>query len=414
MTDNLDIFQQYPRFSTDVVRIALADTPVVMITGPRQCGKTTLVQAFADTHPYITLDDPTMFAAARKDPGGFIRGLDRAIIDEVQRVPALLRAIKKSVDLDRRPGRFLLTSSANVLTLPMVSESLAGRMQVVSLFPLSQAEVHGVRPSFLEKAVAGKMVKPGPTIVGTDLVDTVLAGGYPAVFRRATAARRRAWAKNYVDAMMLRDVRDISTLEKLGQMPRLVQALAIHAGQLTNFTQLGGLIGMDDKTTRKYIATLEQLFLVTLLDPWFRNPLNRLVKTPKLHYFDSGLLAAVLGTNAERVAEDRSCFGPLLETFVFAEISKQKTWLDEDCELYHYRDKEKDEVDIVVETDNQAVVGIEVKASATVTQQDFRGLRKLAAGSGKDFRLGVVFYDAEDVVPFGNNMYAAPVSCLWA
>ena len=316
--------------------------------------------------------------------------------------------------MDRRPGRFLLTGSANVLTLPMVSESLAGRMQVVDLLPLAQAEIWGTKPSFLENALAGKLVKPGRPVVGTALVDAVLAGGYPEVFQRDSATRRRAWARNYMNAMMLRDVRDISTLEKLGQMPRLVQALALHAGQLTNFTQLGGLINMDDKTTRKYVATLEQLFLVTLLEPWFRNPLNRLVKTPKLHYLDSGLLAAMLGTNAERIARDRSCFGPLLETFVFAEISKQKTWLDEGCDLFHYRDKDKDEVDIVVESNDRAVVGVEVKASATVTQQDFRGLRKLAAGCGKDFRLGVVFYDAEDVVPFGQNLYAAPVCCLWA
>jgi predicted AAA+ superfamily ATPase len=414
MLDNAGFFRKFRRFAADVVGTALSDTPVVMVTGPRQCGKTTLVQGFAGTHRYVTLDDDTTFLAAQKDAGGFVRGLDRAIVDEVQRVPALLRAIKKSVDIDRRPGRFLLTGSANVLTLPMVSESLAGRMQVVDLLPLAQAEIRGTRSSFLEKAFQSKLVKPGPPVVGTDLVDTVLSGGYPEVLRRTTPVRRRAWAKNYMNAMMLRDVRDISTVDKLGQMPRLVQALALHAGQLTNFTHLGGLINMDDKTTRKYIATLEQLFLVVLLEPWFRNPLNRLVKTPKLHYVDSGLLAAVLGTNAERIARDRSCFGPLLETFVFGEIAKQRTWLDEGCELFHYRDKDKNEVDIVVESDSRAVVGIEVKASATVTPQDFRGLRKLAAGCGKDFKLGVVFYDAEDVVPFGNNMYAAPVSCLWA
>ena len=414
MSDNGGIFQQFPRFSADVVRIALSDTPVIMVTGPRQCGKTTLVQEFTDTHQYVTLDDGTMFTAARKDPGGFVRGLDFAIVDEVQRVPALLRAIKKSVDMDRRPGRFLLTGSANVLTLPRISESLAGRMQVVDLLPLAQAEIRGVRPSFLERALDGELVKPGAPMVGPDLVDAVLAGGYPDVLRRASATRRRTWADNYVHAMMQRDARDISAMEKLGQMPRLVQALAHHAGQLTNFTQLGGLIGMDDKTTRKYIAILEQLFLVVLLEPWFRNPLNRLVKTPKLHYLDSGLLAAVMGATAERIAKDRSCFGPLLETFVFAEIAKQRTWLHESCELFHYRDKDKDEVDIVVESSSRSVVGIEVKASATVTQQDFRGLRKLAAACGKDFKLGVVLYDSEDAVSFGQKLYAAPVSCLWS
>jgi hypothetical protein len=406
-------FKQYPRYSADVVRAALADTPVVMVTGPRQCGKTTLVREFADSHQYITLDDDTVFTAARMDPGGFVRRLDRAIVDEVQRVPALLRAIKKAVDTDRRPGRFLLTGSANVLTLPQVSESLAGRMQVVDLLPLAQAEIHGARPAFLEKALAGKLGKPGKAMVGAKLVEAVLTGGYPEMHRRESALRRRAWARSYVHAMMQRDVRDISTLEKLGQMPRLVQALAHHAGQLTNFSQLGGQIGLDDKTVRKYISVLEQLFLVVLLEPWFRNPLKRLVKTPKLHFLDSGLLAAVLGETAEGIAKDRSGFGAILETFVFTEIAKQKTWLSESCELYHYRDKDQDEVDIIVESERRSVVGIEVKASATVTANDFRGLRKLAAACGKDFKLGVVLYDAEEAVPFGQRMFAAPVSCLW-
>jgi len=196
--------------------------------------------------------------------------------------------------------------------------------------------------------------------------------------------------------------------------PKGAAVLAHHSGQLTNFTQIGGQIGLDDKTTRKYVAVLEQLFLVRRLEPWFRNRLKRLVKTPKLHFLDSGLLAAILGATEERIGKDRSVFGPLLGTFAFAEVMKQVDWLAETCRLYHYRDKDQDEVDIIVEGEGGDVVGIEVKAAATVTAGDFKGLRKLSAACGKDFKLGVVLYDAEQTVPFGERMFAVPISCLWA
>lgn len=384
-----------------------------MVTGPRQCGKTTLVRGFT-SHRYITLDDDTVLEAARGDPSGFVRGLDHAIVDEVQRAPDILRAIKKTIDVDRRPGRFLLTGSANVLTLPQVSESLAGRMQVVNLLPLSRAEIREKRPTFLQKAMAGRVAKTTETLIGDDLVNAVFTGGYPEMIRRRDRQRRRAWARGYVNAIVQRDVRDIAELERMDQMPRLLKVLAHHSGQLTNFTQIGGQIGLDDKTTRKYVAILEQLFLVRRVEPWFRNRLKRLVKTPKLHFLDSGLLAAILGTTEERLGKDRSVFGPLLETFVFAEVTKQVAWLAETCRLYHYRDKDQDEVDIIVEGEGGDVVGIEVKAAATVTVGDFKGLRKLSAACGEDFKLGVVLYDAEQTVPFGERMFAVPISCLWA
>jgi predicted AAA+ superfamily ATPase len=352
--------------------------------------------------------------AARGDPSGFVRGLDHAIVDEVQRAPDILRAIKKTIDVDRRPGRFLLTGSANVLTLPQVSESLAGRMQVVNLLPLSRAEIREKRPTFLQKAMAGRVAKTTETLIGDDLVNAVFTGGYPEMIRRRDQQRRRAWARGYVNAIVQRDVRDIAELERMDQMPRLLKVLAHHSGQLTNFTQIGGQIGLDDKTTRKYVAVLEQLFLVRRLEPWFRNRLKRLVKTPKLHFLDSGLLAAILGATDERIGKDRSVFGPLLETFAFAEVMKQVDWLAETCRLYHYRDKDQDEVDIIVEGEGGDVVGIEVKAAATVTAGDFKGLRKLSAACGADFKLGVVLYDAEQTVPFGERMFAVPISCLWA
>ena len=404
----------FPRFAAELVTTALKDTPVVMVTGPRQCGKTTLVRDLvASNREFITLDDDTVLASARSDPTGLVRGLTRTTIDEVQRAPDHLRAIKRSVDDDRRAGRFLLTGSANILTSPQVSESLAGRMEIVSLLPLSQAEIRRRKPTFLKSAFEGKLGKPAEMMIGDDLVQTVLIGGYPEMLRRRDPKRRQAWARDYVKAIVQRDVRDIAEVEKLEQMPRLLQILAHHSGQLTNFTQVGGQIGFDDKTTRKYVSILEQLFLVRRVEPWFRNQLKRLVKTPKLHFLDSGLLGTLLRATAEQVARDRSIFGTLLETFVFSEVLKQASWLGESCAVYHYRDKDQDEVDLVIEAGDGALIGIEVKASATVNAGDFKGLRKLADACGHDFRLGLVLYDGARAVPFGERLFAAPIPCLW-
>jgi predicted AAA+ superfamily ATPase len=404
----------YPRFAADCVTTALKDTPVVMVNGPRQCGKTTLVRQFAGKNrAYITLDDDTALEAIRHDPAGFVRGLDTVIIDEVQRAPELLRAIKKSVDADRRPGRFLLTGSANLLTLPRVAESLAGRMEIITLLPLAYSEVLGNRPTFLENALEGRLIKPIDLVLGNELVRTVLVGGYPEMLRRKDQKRRRAWARDYVKAIVERDIRDIADLDKLAQMPRLLQVLAHHSGQLTNFSQLGGQIGLDDKTARKYVAILEKLFLVLRVEPWFRNQLKRLVKTPKLHFIDSGLLAVTVGATEERILKDRTILGALLETFLFSEILKQASWLDEPCTLHFYRDKDQDEVDIIVESESGAIVGLKIKAAATVTAGDFRGLRKLSEVSRHNFKLGLVLYDSENTIPFGDRMFAAPISCLW-
>lgn len=404
----------FPRFAAGRIATALADTPVVMVTGPRQSGKTTLVRQFiAPRREYFTLDDETALEAARSDPTGFVRGAGQAIIDEVQRAPELLRAIKSAVDSDRRPGRFLLTGSANILTLPQVSESLAGRMEIVSLLPISRAEISGSKSTFLKSAFAGKKVRPGERMTGDRLVGAVLQGGYPEMLRRDDSLRRRAWARDYIKAIVQRDVRDIAEIEKFDQLPRLLGILARHSGQLVNFTQMGGQIGIDDKTTRKYVGIFEQLFLVHRVVPWFRNEIKRLIKTPKLHFIDSGLLAAELGLTAERAAKDRSTFGALLESFVFSEVMKQATWMEGGFRLNHYRDKDQDEIDIVVEDDLGEVVGIEVKASATVSASDFKGLRKLLNSCGEEFKLGLVLYDGDKVVAFGDRLFAAPISCLW-
>ncbi len=266
---------------------------------------------------------------------------------------------------------------------------------------------------FIDQAFAGKAPDAFEAATDGKLVQRVLRGGYPELLRRADPARRRNWARDYVAAIVQRDVRDISSIERLDVLPRLLRILAQHSGQLTNFAQLGGQIGLDEKTARKYLGVLEQLFLVRRLEPWHSNRLSRLVKTPKLHFLDSGLLAALLGVTPQRVAGDRTVLGVLLETFVYTEVLKLATVSERQIALYHYRDKDKNEVDIVIEDESGGVIGLEIKASATVRPADFAGLRKLAAAAGKNFRLGAVLHDGDAVIGFGDHLYAAPLSCLW-
>lgn len=403
-----------PRHAAHQVGIALADTPVVMVNGPRQCGKTTLVRGFESRgRRYISLDDETVLAAARSDPAGFLRPLDSAILDEVQRAPELLRAIKLSVDNDRRPGRFLLTGSADLLTLPTVSDSLAGRMEVITMLPLSQAEIARSDNRLLDHLFKGTLPQPARSSVGAQLVQRVLRGGYPEMLHRADPARRRTWARDYVAAIVRRDVRDIAAIEKLDVLPRLVRVLAHQSGQLTNFTRIGGQIGLDDKTARKYLGLLEQLYLLRRLEPWHGNRLSRLLKTPKLHFLDSGLLAALVGATPEQVHDHRGMLGGLLETFVFAEVLKATQAAGGSVALYHYRDRDQNEVDLVLEDERGCIVGLEVKSAATVRAADFTGLRRLSTAAGKRFRLGVVLHDGEAVTGFGDSLLAAPLSCLW-
>lgn len=405
----------YPRGVASRVRIAMGDTPVVLVNGPRQCGKTTLVRSmFGSERAYFTLDDETTLASAKTDPIGFIRQIDTAILDEVQRAPELLRAIKSTVDNDRRPGRFLLTGSANILALPTVSDSLAGRMEVVTLLPLAQAEIQRGKSNFLDRAFAGETSAPKHILIGNDLVRQALTGGYPDMVARSAPGRRSTWAREYIRAIVERDVREIADVERLDQMPQLLRALAHHSGQLLNFTQLAGQVGLDAKTAQRYIGLFENLFLVRRIEPWFRNPLKRLVKTPKLVFLDSGLLGALTGLTANRIVNDRSLFGALLETFVTNEALRLATWSDIHLNFYHYRDKDQNEVDIILENEVGEIVGLEVKAAATVTPQDFKGLRKVATATDKAFRAGFVLYDGDKILPFGEKMAALPLSCLWS
>lgn len=408
----------YPRHLRRRVDAALRDTPVVLLNGPRQAGKTTLARQFAGSRRrYLTLDDPGTLLSAQADPVGLVRSLDRAVIDEVQRAPGLLLAMKQAVDQDRRPGRFLLTGSANLMLVPGVADSLAGRMETFDLLPLAGCEIHGGKGRWLDAVFAGSPPRGRAAAEPRDsdavLKRAVLGGGYPEAVARRDARRRTAWARQYVDALVQRDVREIATVEKLDQLARLLRVLAAMSGQLCNFTEMGAQVGLDTKTTAKYTAIFERIFLIRRAAPWSGNRLARIVKTPKAHFLDSGLLASLTGLTDAGVARDRTRFGAALESYVFGELLKLASWSDDDYDVLTYRDKDQIEVDFVVENRAGDVVGVEVKAAASISRSDFAGLRRLANLAGVKFVAGVVLYDGAETLPFGDRLWAAPVSTLW-
>lgn len=423
------------RHLTARVSVTLQDTPAVLVNGPRQCGKTTLVKQFAqggtsqtssgpvlrgpsEGMTYLTLDDPVVLDAARIVPVGLLRQLDRAIIDKVQRAPQLLLALKLSIDQDRRPGRFLLTGSANLLALPSIADSLAGRMEVHALLPLSQTELQGRQSDFLRRAQEHDWPISHPAWVIPDvngqrgMVLNALAGGYPEMRSRATPARRGAWAKAYIQTLVERDVRDVAQIEHLSHIPRLLAVTAAHCGQLFNATQIGGQLSMDARTVEKYLGVLEKLFLVQRLPAWSRNELGRLIKTPKLHFLDAGLQATFTRLTPDMLTKQRERLGAVLETWLYAELRKSMALDDEPWHLAHYRDKDRVEVDFVMESPLREVIGIEVKAAATVSAADFKGLRRLKEHTGKDCIAGIVLYDGDKALPFGEGMWAVPLAAL--
>lgn len=402
----------FPRDIIKKIRTAMADTPVIMINGPRQSGKTTLMQHYSDTMPYYTLDDGNILNAALQDPIRFIERMDTAIIDEVQRAPELLRTIKFFVDRDRKPGRFLLTGSANLLAIPKIGDSLAGRMEILTMYPLSLAEMHHKESVFLSMAELQSWPNFENTSIKIDCMQIALQGGYPEILSRNEPRRRVAWARAYIKTIVERDAKDVSSIEKLVAMPSLLAILAEYSGKLTNFTQIGGQCGLDTKTTQKYVGILENLYLVKRLLPWHKNRLNRLIKTPKLYFLDSGLLASLGRITQDRILKDYHVLGALLETWVYGELLKAISVSEEPWDIFYYRDKDQVEVDFVLERGDGKIMGIEVKASKTIFPHDFNGLKKLAMLSETQWLSGIVLYDGDHCLSFGQNLWAIPFSLL--
>ena len=397
------------------VATALEDTRVVLIEGPRQAGKTTLARKFVnEQRPYLSLDDPVILANAKNDPVGFIRNLQGAVIDEIQRAPELMLVIKQSVDTNTVPGRFLLTGSANVMSLPTIGDSLAGRIEIVQLFPFAQSELAGRSGDAIDRFFSDAPLPLREPVIGQELADIVARGGYPEAIGRNDERRRAKWFTDYLSLILDRDVRNIATIDQLEKLPMLVRLLAEQSGQLSNQANIASALQISRATVGRYIETLERMFLIDTLQPWFSNRMSRLIKTPKHHFLDSGLLSALRQFSPVPPQADPTRFGPLLESFVGAELRKLSGWSEARVTLSHFRTKDGDEVDFVLEDEKGRIVGIEVKASATLHRGDFSGLRKLEAATGDKFVRGLILHDHDSLRPVSEKISGVPVSVLWS
>ena len=396
---------------------ALQDRPVVFLRGARQTGKSTLVQWIArHKYPaqYLTLDDPTVLAAARSDPAGFVQGLQGPVIlDEVQRVPELFLPIKAEVDRDRKPGRFLLTGSADPLLLPQISEALVGRMEVLTLWPFSQGELENRLEGFVDL-----LFQEQPDLSGSwqlslpELAERIVTGGFPEVVS-LPVHRRQGWFGSYVTTLLYREVQALSHLERVEALLRLLSLAASRISSIVNYAEFSRSLDLPQSTLKRYWSLLQATFLLQHLPAWSVNLGKRLIKSPKMFLVDTGLAAHLLGLDATALLEQRERLGALLENFVALEILKQIAWSKRRPRLYHFRSAEGKEVDLVLEDPSGRVVGIEVKATATVQSRDFRGLRHLADLLGSRFLRGIVLYTGIHTVPFGKNLLAVPLPALW-
>ena len=405
----------FPRSLKPAIQEALADTPVVCIAGARQSGKTTLARQLEPARPLYTLDDAGYCRTAQLDPDGFVAGLPEFVtIDEVQRAPDLLRAIKISVDRNRRYGRFLLTGSANVLLVPMVSESLAGRMEIAVLHPLTEAEKERRPGRFLAALLAGELGGRNRAASKDSrlLVERLLEGGYPEPLIRSPR-RARQWHRDYLNQILQRDVREVSRVRRTADLARLLELLAGRTATLLNVNGLANALAISRETVSHYLEVLERLFLVRRLLSWNRTTSKRFVRAPKIHLTDSGLAATLAERTSDDWLRDRAAMGGLLESFVVQQLVAQAAWTDPDLRFWHYRDRDGNEVDLVV-TRGRETWGVDVKASMGVESRDTRGLTRLAAACGNDFRGGIVICTGEGVWRLGDpRIHSVGVRELW-
>ena len=404
----------YYRLVEKYVKEVMADTRVVLLTGPRQSGKTTLATKIADNNmSFLSLDDPTLLIAAQQDPIGFIKDRDRVVIDEVQRVPELILAIKLSVDSDRRPGRFLLTGSTDLRILPIVADSLAGRIEAIQLYPLCQAEIFSGQGNFLDSLFDGNKLAIGKLQTGKELANLVFSGGYPEALSQSNLNKKNRWQRNYLNRIIREDIPKLIKIERPTEIPKILSSLSVNAGKIINYSKIGSEFDVNYLTIQKYVKTLEAVYLLRTLNPWFTNELRRIVKTPKQHLLDTGLLTSLGKNTIELVVKERNLFRPILETFVISELRKLASWSDQYYDFSFYHDKDGNNVDLIIENQRRQIVGVQASSKCSVNESEFKQLSRLAKKCENSFIQGIILYDGKEIIQFGNQLSAVPYSCLW-
>lgn len=406
----------FERYTQNLVKQALLDTPAIFIMGARQTGKTTLAKSLSKSAwRFINLDNETQLNLIKNDPIGFINALNEphVVIDEIQRLPNLLLAIKQSIDETRKPGRFILTGSANAMVLPKVSDSLAGRIESIQLSPLSECEINHTKPTFLSKLIHTETPKPTSKMNKDYLINRIVTGCYPEPVQRKTASRVRAWYKQYINSLIQKDIRDLEHIDHPDKMIKLLKLAAYYSSKLINFSEISSKIGLNSETTKKYLHLIEHLFLLTSLPAWHTNEYKRLVKTPKIYMNDTGLACAIRDISKDTLLANPIESGPLVETFVINELRKQASWIEQDLTFSHYRDKDKNEVDCIIENSQGDCFAIEIKASATLSNQSFYGLKRFKEVAKHRFKSGILLYTGHEALSLNNELHALPINTLW-
>ena len=406
----------YPRFIKPRLLEACKDTPLLLLKGARQVGKSTLMQELISSFKghALSFDDPNILTSAKTDPAGFISQLQTPVLlDEVQRAPEVILPLKLRVDKDRTPGQFLLTGSADFHTLPTIAESMAGRMEIRTLWPLSQGEINKKQETFLERAFQKNWPQHIPPLLKEELYSKILKGGYPEVLERNSAERRALWFDSYLEALIQKDIKAISAIEGIESIPNLLMLLASRSANLVNAADIARVLGLNQSSVKRYISLLQAVFIIYKLKPWFSNINTRLAKAPKVYFLDSGLLAHLLRLPLKVGPLPPPYFGQVLENFVVSEILKQCSWQEKKIDAFHFRTQSGIKVDLVLQNREGQLVGIEVKSSSTLSQKDFKGLLSFKEIAKDKFCSGILLYTGESIVPFGENLWAVPIQALW-
>ena len=408
--------KRYPRWQKKTIKQLMSERRVLLLSGPRQSGKTTLARELeSDQTEYRTLDDSTLREAAENDPQGFIkRSTNTMIIDEVQLTPALLPAIKKAVDEDTRPGQYLLTGSANIQSLPTVRESLAGRIAKIRLRPLAQGEVKKIAPRFIESAFKQSFSRSYTHYDRDALLEMAFRGGFPEPMILQDRGRRR-WHTDYISAILERDLKEITKIHRKNAMRELVNILAAWSAKFMDLSAIGSGLSIQRSTIESYINALETLYLVERIYPWTKTDYARVGKQSRLFMVDSGLMTTLLRWKMDQVRFDSDRSGKLMETFAFNEIMAQVEAGDGLYELFHYRDREKREIDFLIEREDNALLGIEIKAGSAIGKNDFKHMKWFQNNLAKNQTfIGLILYTGEFPASFGDNLWAVPFGLLWS
>ncbi len=405
----------YVRWQKRIIEQALKTRRVILLAGARQCGKTTLAkQLISEKRAYLTLDDATLKEAAESDPQNFVKHIGNTlIIDEIQRVPSLLPAIKKVVDEDTRSGQYLLTGSANIQALPSTQESLAGRITKVRLRPLSQGEIRESEPNFLTHVFNQSFDFKWNFYERDAILDMAFQGGFPEALM-LEGRNQKKWHKDYIEALLERDLKDVARIHSYDSMRSLIKILAVWSSKFMDVSSISSGLSIHRPTVAAYINALETLYIVERVPPWTKTDYDRVGKQSKIFMADSGLMSSLLSWNMDQVRFDPDRMGKLVETFIFNELAAQIDASEGEYELYHYRDREKREIDFLIEREDQMTLGIEVKASSTIYKKNFKHLQWFQEHLMKDrLFIGIVLYSGNVPLSFGQNLWAIPISMLW-